>query len=163
MVRLIKAEFVALAVDGRVINKFHDSETDFLRNLKCVANGAHGEAWVITAGGKRLKRCELVADNKTFQASLERGLKAWAALPKSERGPGIVAIPDRGPIDPKRAPAVAPPDGALILRVYNRQLGRDAKGEYRYTVPEDYIPALRRPIAGGRRLTQCDPPVQPTC
>ena len=67
-----------LAVDGRVINKYHDSEVDFLRDLQCVANGAHGEIWTITAGGKRLQRAEMIPDNKTFQASLERSLKAFA-------------------------------------------------------------------------------------
>src|SRR5262245_17862248 len=145
---MVKDKFVALAVDGRIINKYHDSEVDFLRELKCVANGAHGEVWAITAGGKRLERGEMVPDNKTFQASLERGLKAWAALPLAERKPGAVQVPDRGAIDPKRAPAVAPPAGALIVRTYNRQLGRDAKGELRHTVPEDYIPALRDPKLG---------------
>src|SRR5262245_28566337 len=145
---MVKDKFVALAVDGRIINKYHDSEVDFLRELKCVANGAHGEAWVITAGGKRLERCEIVADNKTFEASLQRGLKAWAALPVAERKAGAVQIPERGQIDPKRVVAVAPPEGALIVRVYNRQLGRDAKGDLRYTIAEDYIPALRDPKLG---------------
>jgi hypothetical protein len=147
----VKDKFVALAVDGRVINKYHDSEVDFLRELKCVANGAHGEAWVITAGGKRLERGELSHDEKNawFQKSLERGLKLFAALPAAERNPGAVQIGERGPIDPKRLPAVAPPEGALILRVYNRQLGRDTKGELRHTVPEDYIPYLRDPAHVG--------------
>jgi hypothetical protein len=151
VVRLVKDKFVALAVDGRVINKYHDSEVDFLRELKCVANGAHGEAWVITAGGKRLDRGELSADakNRWFQKSLEKGLKDFAALPASERSPGAVQIGERGAIDAKRLPAVAPPEGALILRVYNRQLGRDAKGELRHTVPEDYIPYLRDPAMVG--------------
>jgi hypothetical protein len=145
----VKAKFVALTVDGRIIGKYVDSETDFLKNpTPCVANGAHGEAWVLSAGGKRLERCELVPDKKSFQASLERGLKGFAALPPSERKPGAVQVPERGPIDPKRVPAVAPPDGALIVRVYNRQLGRKADGELRYTVPEDYIPALRDPKLG---------------
>jgi hypothetical protein len=144
----VKAKFVPLAVDGRIIGKYHDSEVDFLRELKCVANGAHGEAWVITAGGKRLEKLDLIADNKGFEASLERGLKTWAALPAAERDPGAVQVPKRGPLDPKRAVATAPPEGALIVRVYNRQLGRDAKGELRYTVSEDYIPALRDPKLG---------------
>lgn len=148
MVRLVKAKFIPLAVDGRVINKYHDSEVDFLRDLKCVANGAHGEVWVITAGGKRLERGEMIPDSKTFQASLERGLKAWAALPQSDRKAGAVQVPERGAIDPKRAVAVAPPEGTLIVRVHNRQLGRNAAGECRHTVPDDYIPALRDPKLG---------------
>jgi hypothetical protein len=147
----VKEKFVALALDGRVVNKFHDSEVDFLRDLQCVANGAHGEAWVITAGKKKLLRCELSADekNRWFQKSLEKALTAFAALPASERNPGAVQIGERGPIDPKRTAAVAPPEGALILRTYNRQLNRDAKGELRYTVPEDYIPYFRDPAVVG--------------
>ena len=110
-----------------------------------LASLSHGEVWVITAGGKRLERGEMIADNKTFQASLERGLKQWAALPLAERKAGAVQVPDRGAIDPKRAVAVKPPEGTLIVRVYNRQLGRDARGELRHTIPQDYIPALRDP------------------
>lgn len=151
MVRLVKDKFVPLAVDGRVINKYHDSEVDFLRDLKCVANGAHGEAWVITAGGKKLERCELVADtkNRWFQKSLEKALTAFAALPAPERSPGAVPIANRGAIDPKRLAAVAPPEGALVVRVYNRQLGHDIRGELRHTVPADYIPYFRDPVQVG--------------
>ena len=81
--------------------------------------------------------------------SLERALKAWAALPESERKPGAIQVPERGPLDPRRNAAKGPPPGTLIVRVYNRQLERTPKGEYRHTVPEDYIPALRDPKVVG--------------
>src|SRR5262249_41663516 len=52
---------------------------------------------------------------------------------------------ERGPLDPRRHAAKGPPAGTLIVRVYNRQLERTPAGEYRHTVPEDYIPPLRDP------------------
>src|SRR5262249_41964903 len=36
----------------------------------------------------------------------------------------------------------------VIVRVFNRQVGRDVTGELRHTVSEDYIPALRAPKLG---------------
>jgi hypothetical protein len=157
---LIKAKFVAVAVDGRIANTrtardgtvtkiFDDSETNFLREHKVrLAQSASGSVDTITASGKHLEYPELHPAKGVFKASLERALKVWAALPASERAPGAVQVPDRGPIDPKRVAAVAPPPGALIVRVHNRQLGRDAAGELRYTLPEDYIIALRDPKLG---------------
>jgi hypothetical protein len=160
VVRLVKAKFVAVALDGRSANTrqdatgrsipiFSDSEMDFLRQHKVkLAASAQGSVDTITAGGKHLEYPELHPAKGAFKASLERALKVFAALPAAERARGAVPVPDRGPIDPKRAVAVAPPPDALIVRVNNRQLGRDAKGELRYTVPEDYIAALRDPKLG---------------
>src|SRR6185295_2448527 len=84
-----------------------------------------------------------VGNPKVHLASLERALKAWAALPDAERKAGAFQVPERGPLDPRRNAAKGPPPGTLIVRVFNRQLERTPKGEYRHTVPEDYIPALR--------------------
>jgi hypothetical protein len=155
VVRLVKEKFVPLTVDGRIVNFCHDSETEFLsKPTICVANGAHGGAHVVTAGGRRLGWAELHHAPGVFQKSLEKALKAFAALPPAERAPGAVRVPERGAIDPKRVAALGPPPGALIIRVYNRQLGRTAKGEPRYTEPEDYIPALRDPAVVGMK-TAC--------
>jgi len=152
VVRQVKEKFVALTVDGRIINFCNDSETEFLRKPTiCVANGASGGAYVVSAGGRRLERGELHHGKDVFLNSLNRGLKAFAALPAEERQPGSVKVPERGPIDPKRLVAVRPPAGTLILRVFNRQLGRTAHGEPRYTDPEDYIPALRDPAVVGMK------------
>jgi hypothetical protein len=144
----VKEKFVALAVDGRLVNTYRDDEVNFLRDHVRVANAAHGTVDTVTASGKHLEYGELHTGTGVFHKSLERALKAWAALPASERAPGAVKIPDRGPVDPKRQAAVAPPPDTLIIRVYNRQLGRDTKGELRHTVSEDYIPALRDPKLG---------------
>ena len=147
----MKEKFVPLAVDGRIVNFCDDAETEFLsKPTICVANSASGAAYVVSAGGKRLERAELHPGKGVFPRSLERGLKAFAALPAAEREPGAVQVPARGLVDPKRAVATAPPAGALIVRVYNRQLGRTDKGVLRHTVPEDYLPALRDPDVVGR-------------
>jgi hypothetical protein len=135
--------------DGQVVKIFDDSETTFLREHKVrLAASASGSVDTITASGKHLEYPELHPAKGVFKASLERALKVFAALPAAERTPGAVQVPDRGPIDPKRLAAVAPPAGALIVRANNRQLSRDAKGELRYTVAEDYIQALRDPKLG---------------
>ena len=142
----MKDKFIPLAVDGRLVNVCKDDEIEFLsKPTICVANGASGSAQVVAANGKRLERAELHTGKDVFPRSLERGLKAFAALPPGEREPGAVKIPARGPVDPKRADGVAPPAGALVVRVYNRQLGRTDTGDLRHTVPTDYIPALRDP------------------
>lgn len=97
-----------------------------------------------------MARGELQAGNtKLHLASLERALKAWAALPESERQPGGFQVPPRGNLDPRRNAAQGPPPGTLIFRVYNRQLERTTEGEYRHTIPKDYIPALCDPKVVG--------------
>jgi hypothetical protein len=152
VVRLVKDKLVPLTVDGRIINFCNDSETAFLQKpAVCVANGASGCAYVVSAGDIRLERGELHHGKDVFLHSLQRGLKAFAKLPPAERSPGAVKVPKRGPIDRKRVAAVAPPPGTLMVRVFNRQLGRTAKGALRYTEPEDYIPALRDPAVVGMK------------
>jgi hypothetical protein len=156
VVRFIKDNFVPLTVDGRIINFCDDDETEFLRKpTRCVANGASGGVHVVTASGRRLGWAELHPAEGVYRRSLEKALKAFAALPASEREPGAVRVPVRGPVDPKRAAALGPPPGSLVVRVYNRQLGRTADGGVRYTEPGDYIPALRDPAVAGTR-TACD-------
>jgi hypothetical protein len=142
---LVKQKFVTVAVDARS-RDFQDAEGEFVRTSNCVPEGAvaSGAVQLMTASGKLLERGEMSADKKTFQASLERALKTWAALPLAERKPGAVKVPDRGTVDPKRAAGERRPDSALIVRVYNRQLGQNAKGELRYTVASDYVPAIHQ-------------------
>jgi hypothetical protein len=66
-------------------------------------------------------------------------LKAWQALPESERGPGAVQVPRAAAVDPKRA-ALTLPEGALVIRVFNRHLGWTENKALRYVVAEDYLP-----------------------
>jgi hypothetical protein len=70
---------------------------------------------------------------------LREKLKAFEALPEADRAPGAVALPGAAPLDPKRL-ALARPPGSLVVRVFNRHLGRAADGALRYAQPEDYLP-----------------------
>lgn len=151
MVALVKKEFVPLAINGRTRN-FDDDECRFLEKADC---GGQGRIDIITASGKFVARGELQVGNpKIHLLSLERALKAWAALPEVERRPGAFQVPERGPFDPRRHAAKGPSPGTLIVRVFNRQLERTAKGDYRHTVPEDYIPALRdKNVVGSAQAT----------
>jgi hypothetical protein len=152
VVRLAKENFVCVAVNCHTMRDYKDAEVDWARSTDCVPDGAtaNGSVRFVTASGKQLARGELVVwDGKSkqtnwFLVSVERAIKAWAALPDSERKPGSVKVPEYPPVDPKRAVAVKPPDGSLVLRVYNRQLARDTKGELRYTVADDYVPELKK-------------------
>jgi hypothetical protein len=147
----VKKEFVPLAINGRTRN-FDDDEARFLEKADC---GGQGRVDIITASGKFVARGELQVGNpRTHLHSLEQALKAWATLPESERKPAAIPVPERGPFDPRRNAAKGPPPDTLIVRVYNRQLERTAKGEYRHTVPDDYIPALRDPkVVGSDQAT----------
>ena len=148
---MVKRDFVPLTINGRTRN-FDDDECRFLDKADC---GGQGRIDIITASGRFVARGELQVGNpKTHLNSLDRALKAWAALPVVERKPGATQVPERGPLDPRRNTAKGPPPGTLIVRVFNRQLERTAKGEYRPTVPEDYIPALRdKRVVGSDQAT----------
>jgi hypothetical protein len=150
----VKKEFVALTINGRV-RSFDDDESRFLEKADC---GGQGRIDIISASGKMVARGELQVGNpRTHLLSLQRALKAWAALPESERKPAAIKVPKRGPLDARRNAAKGPPPGTLIVRVYNRQLERTPRGKYRHTVPEDYIPPsatqrwwgrIRPPLSG---------------
>jgi hypothetical protein len=74
VVRLVKEKFVALTVDGRIVNFCNDAETEFLRKPTiCVANGASGGTYVVSASGIRLERGELHHAKDVFLKSLQRG------------------------------------------------------------------------------------------
>jgi hypothetical protein len=148
-VRLVQKKFIALTLDGRLPNSHRDFETEFLLEHKVLSDGvrsATGYVSTITASGKELVRGGM--PNKDLQKYLESAMQAFDRLPSAERSPGSVQVPERGHLDPKRLVAVSPPPGALIIRVYNRQLMHDVKKGLRYTVAQDYIPALRDPKLG---------------
>jgi hypothetical protein len=94
---LVKDKFVCVAVNCHTLRDYKDAEVDWARSTDCVPEGAvaSGSVRFLTAGGKRLERGELVFSEKInwFQLSAERALKAWAALPESERRPGAVQVP----------------------------------------------------------------------
>ena len=127
---------------------YKDAEVDWAKSTDCVPEGAtaSGSVRFVTASGKQLVRGELAYNQKTnwFYLSAERAWKAWEALPEAERKPGAVQVPALTSVDPKRVAALKPPDGALVVRVYNRQLATNAKGDLRYTVAEDYVAELNK-------------------
>jgi hypothetical protein len=143
VVRLIKHAFVPLAINGRT-RYFKDAECAFLEKADA---GGQGRLDIITASGKKVAGVGVLSGNhpKAHVQNLERALNAWAALPESERRPGAFQVPEPGPRDPRRNTGKGPPPGTLIVRVFNRQLERTKSGDYRHTVPEDYITPLRDP------------------
>jgi hypothetical protein len=136
---------VPLAIDARS-QAFEDAEGEFIRNAGCATKTASGSVYLITSGGKRLCQGNLIPDGQSFQKSLEKALKAWQELPAAERKPGAASIGEHGAADPKRV-AQTPPADSLVLRVFSRQFGRDAKGELRFTVADDYVPEIRKHAA----------------
>lgn len=107
-----------------------------MRSTECVTVTAAGSVCVVTAGGKRLTN--VGGPGQGMEKFLHAGLKAWDALPESERkaaGPSTPA----NQVDPKRA-ALAMPPGCLVLKVFNRHLGWDKDRSLRYAVPEDFVP-----------------------
>jgi hypothetical protein len=145
---LVKDKFVCVAVNCHTLRDYKDAEVDWARATDCVPEGAvaSGSVRFLTAGGKRLERGELVFSEKInwFQLSAQRALKAWAALPDSERRPGAFQVPRLAGVDPKRRVAVKPPEGALVVRVYNRQLAGGPHGQLRYTIAKDYVGELNK-------------------
>jgi len=136
VVALLREKFVCVAVDARrESGQFQDADAEFIRATDCVTKTAAGSVCVVSAGGKRLT--SVGGPGEGMIRFLNAGLKAWSELPEADRkaGPSEAS----GPADPKRAALELPP-GALVLRVFNRQLGRDEKGELRYALPEDFIP-----------------------
>src|SRR5579871_2525295 len=67
------------------------------------------------------------ADGKWLgTGDVARGLDAWHRLPESARAPGAIQIEERGPFDSRKG--VRPPPGVLILKVFARDLERNADG-----------------------------------
>lgn len=133
---LLKEKFVCVAVDARKESgQYKDAESDFVRSTNCVTQTAAGSVCVVTAGGKRLT--SVGGPGEGMVRFLNGALKAWSELPEAERKPG--AVEQSGPADPRRA-ALSMPPGTLVLRAFNRHLGRDGKGELRYALAEDFVP-----------------------
>lgn len=146
VVKLVTEKFVALAVDGRVEMARKDSPAEFLRSAQALVITANGRASCITASGKSLGDMALRAVGNLPLTSLQKALKAWEALPESERAPGAVKVGEPESVDPERV-LESPPSGALVFQVSTRRLGRDSSGKPRYTVPEDYEPEARKSAA----------------
>jgi hypothetical protein len=115
--KLVKDSFVAVAVDMRPMLHRQDAEGAFYRMLAKQAGpyaagfgGASGGEYVITAGGKML--------SKSRVSSFVKGFEEFKKLPEVDRKP---PVGEMGPIDPKWP---VPPQGGLIVRVYQTRLER---------------------------------------
>lgn len=116
--KLVKDNFIAVAVDTRPMQHRQDAEGEFYRLLARQASsyaagfgGASGGDYVITAGGKMLSKARV--------SSFVQGLEEFKKLPEADRKPTVGEL---GKIDPNWP---VPPLGGLIVRVYQTRLERD--------------------------------------
>lgn len=129
---------MCVALDARKERgEYKDADGDFVRATACVTVTASGSVCVVTAGAKALG--PYGSPGLGMEKWLQGMLKVWNELPAVEREPGAVAVPKAEGVDPRRA-ALAIPPGTLVVRVFNRHLGRTPEGELRYATAEDYLP-----------------------
>lgn len=137
MTRIIREQFVAVAVSGHVAMGRKDAEGDFLRKTGIRLAGAGGNLECLTASGIRLGAFYAAGGTEHNQRDLQGILKKWQSLPESERRPGAVQVGDPGPVAPN-IEQIAPPVNALILRTYHRILTREPDGSVRKAKASDY-------------------------
>ena len=141
---LLKEKFVCVALDARKERgEYKDADGDFVRETGCVTVTASGSVCVVTAGAKTLG--PYGGPGPGMEKWLQSKLKAWAALPESDRTPGAVKVASAAKVDPKRA-ALALPEGALVVRVFNRHLGWDDDKSLRYAIADDYLKASKAEV-----------------
>jgi hypothetical protein len=129
---LLKERFVCVTVNNHNGGNNPDGGDGFLSKLACPYGNYHH---VATADGKVLYGGSLSGVNQDVVGALRGALNAFDALPESERKPGAIKVPE--PTEPTRQGLIQPPKGGLILRVYQRGLKRDAKGEVARITHED--------------------------
>jgi hypothetical protein len=126
-----------VALDARKERgEYKDADGDFVRATNCVTVTASGSVCVVTAGAKALG--PYGSPGSGMEKWLREQLKAWEALPEGERAPNAVKVPKSTPVDPKRA-GLSLPDGALVMRVFNRHLGWNDDRSMRYVRSSDYL------------------------
>jgi len=138
MTKVIREQFVAVAVSGHVAMNRKDAEGDFLRKTGIKLAGAGGNLECLTASGIRLGAFYAAGGTEHNRRDLDGILKKWQALPENERTPGAVKVGEAGPVA-DNVRQIAPPDGALILRTYHRLLTRETDGRVRKVKPSDYL------------------------
>ncbi len=137
MTKIIKEQFVAVAVSGHVAMGRKDSEGEFLRRTGIKLAGAGGNVECLTASGTRLGSFYPAGGTEHNRRDLRGILAKWQALPEAERTPGGVKVEAAGPVA-ANVLSIAPPTNALILRTYHRLLTRDADGTLRKVRRTDY-------------------------
>ncbi len=130
--RIVNDNFIPVAVDARRENARKDAVGAMVRKGGWVTITASGKTVAVTASGKTLGNILWISE-KNRLASLDKALQAWNELPEEERKPSKLELGER---DDKK-PLLVPPKGAIIVRVYNRQLEREGD-KLRYTEQDDY-------------------------
>lgn len=137
MTKIIREQFVAVAVSAHVAMNRKDAEGEFLRQTGIRLAGAGGNLECLTAAGTRLGAFYAAGGAEHNRRDLQNILKKWQSLPQAERTPGAVKVDDAGPMA-ANVQAIAPPPNALILRTYHRLLTRETDGGVRKVRPSDY-------------------------
>src|SRR6516225_6667107 len=120
---LLKKEFVCVAVNMHNGVNSDGEKGAFIRPL----DGGDNCSQVVTADGRVIFTGFLNGVNQDVNATLRDALKRWKALPELSRKPGAIKVSP--PSFPPREGVVHAPEGAMVLRVYQRNLKRDGKGE----------------------------------
>jgi hypothetical protein len=124
-IKLIKDNFVCAAVPTWVC-RARGPEGDFLRGAGV------DKQWVTSSG---YMTCVSPDGKMLGHAPSARVLEEFRKLPETERGAGVIKVPDLKP-DERLIPA--PPERGLVLKVHARFLSRTEKGELRYAKLEDF-------------------------
>ncbi len=143
MTKIIKEQFVAVAVSGHVAMNRKDAEGEFLRETGIKLAGAGGNIECLTASGVRLGSFYAAGGTEHNRRDLQGILKKWQSLTDDERQPGADKIDATVPVA-ANVTSIAPPANALILRTYHRLLTREENGRLRKARRSDY-PALKEP------------------
>jgi hypothetical protein len=130
---VVKDHFVPVALNLQVEADRQDAQGDFFRRINKAPfpdvnkvpyfTGASGRIHGMTASGNFL--CKHTAATVCRDCDPGIALEAWNELPESERKPGAIQVGEVGKIDPK---VPQPPEGGLILQVYESRLSGDLKG-----------------------------------
>lgn len=89
---------------------------DFMDGMWKHVRGGNGDWTVLKPGGDYLDK------------DVKKGFAKWRLLPAAERQPGAFPVKELDS-PPKNAPPLGPPPGTLVLRVYQRNLRQNPKGE----------------------------------
>jgi len=133
---VVKEHFVPVALNLQVEADRKDAQGEFFRQINKAPfpetykvpyfTGASGRIHGMTASGKFL--CKHTPGSICRDCDPTIALEGWNDLPASQRKPGAVQLDKAGKIDPK---IPRPPEGGLILQVYESRLAGDLKGELR--------------------------------
>jgi hypothetical protein len=131
---VVQENFVPVALNLQVEADRKDAQGEFFRQINQAPfpdtnkvpyfTGASGRIHGMTASGKFL--CAHSKGSICRDCDPRHVLLHWQDLPESERKPGAIKIGDKGKTDPT---IPRPPEGGLILQVYESRLTGDVKGE----------------------------------